>query len=212
MGKWLTPDAVEGAALCRPLNVPPQYLHLVSGCLELLSESWNWEQFGDVPVSTVIADMRTMIDDYYLGDCAMATPAPETALLLWDQGQIIAGGALIATFDAAQPMGLEWRQSPAVLDDKIGFRVSLAEGTYEVRLMCQQRSSSGIATVVLDDMEVDTIDLYNGTTQSNRNVLGEIVVAEGGVHQLDFYMHTKNASSSGYRADVTYIAIRRTGD
>ncbi|MCB8946168.1 MAG: hypothetical protein H6658_20680 [Ardenticatenaceae bacterium] len=48
MNAWLTPDASDlaGTPEDRTVSVPPELWPFVSGCLLLLAEVENWEEFG----------------------------------------------------------------------------------------------------------------------------------------------------------------------
>jgi hypothetical protein len=212
MRAWLTPNRGPGAALCRPLIVPIEYQHIVSGCLEQLAETWNWEQLGDIDVDTAVADMRAALDAYYAGECDMGTPAPGRDFHLWWEGKVITGNALTAFFDSAQSLGVYWGQTNSAQNDKMEFQTVIADGTYSLKMKVRKSANKAIAHILIDDTEVGTVDMYSATAISDAEVSTSIVVEIGGAHILSFLMSTKNASSTGYGALVTMFTLLRTGD
>jgi hypothetical protein len=68
---WLTPDSIPEGGVCRPLFIPADgtWLALVSGALTELTKSYNWEKFGALTVEETIAQMQTIVDNYYTASC-----------------------------------------------------------------------------------------------------------------------------------------------
>lgn len=71
---WLTPDngAFLEAAVCRTITVPWPLLPYVTGCLQLLAESGNWEKFGSATVDDTAVFFRDVLDDYLESACGGA--------------------------------------------------------------------------------------------------------------------------------------------
>ena len=63
---FLTPDT-QGGFVTRPLHIPVQFLAIVSGHISYLTDSWNWEEFGDMSVQECVDAMQAMLDEYYAG-------------------------------------------------------------------------------------------------------------------------------------------------
>lgn len=73
---WLTPDssAADGVIHCRRLAIPTEYLPIVAGALDMLTNSYNWEAFGDYSPDDAIADMLAMIEDFHMSEgCRIGT-------------------------------------------------------------------------------------------------------------------------------------------
>jgi len=68
---YLTPEDFGDGNTCRPLSIPstPAWLALVSGALDELTKTYNWEQFGALTVDECVERMQLMIDDYYDAAC-----------------------------------------------------------------------------------------------------------------------------------------------
>jgi microcystin-dependent protein len=67
---FFTPDAQAGHTT-RPLYIPNSLLPIVSGQLQYLLDSYNWEEFGDLSVDDCIALVQAMVDEYYTGGCGV---------------------------------------------------------------------------------------------------------------------------------------------
>lgn len=63
---YLTPDD-EGGFITRPLHIPLSLVHIVSGQISYLLNTWVWEEFGNMSVSDCVDAIQTMIDEYYAG-------------------------------------------------------------------------------------------------------------------------------------------------
>jgi microcystin-dependent protein len=64
--KWLTPDTLPTAAICRRLVIPNDLgiVIAVSGALDLLGQPENWEQFGAITPDEISEAMRDMLWRY----------------------------------------------------------------------------------------------------------------------------------------------------
>ena len=72
---YLTPDESDGAYLCRSLRFRAELASYITGALELLTERYAWEQYGDLTVDEVTL-MATDALNFYLesGDmCRIGT-------------------------------------------------------------------------------------------------------------------------------------------
>lgn len=70
---WLTPDAsiLANPQGCRTISVPGDLFYLVTGCLELLAESENWEVFGTATPDEMAQYFRDVIDEHVDSGCGM---------------------------------------------------------------------------------------------------------------------------------------------
>lgn len=101
--------------------------------------------------------------------------------------------------------------STAAQNDAIGFPVLLAAGTWTLTLLVVTANNAGILTAQIDGSSVGTLDAYASSTSPGVVLtLAGISVATSTVHALKLLIATKNASSSGYRANVAAIQLRKT--
>jgi len=64
--KWLTPDTIPTAAICRRLVIPDDLgiIIAVTGALDLLGQPENWEQHGAITPDEISEAMRDMLWSY----------------------------------------------------------------------------------------------------------------------------------------------------
>jgi hypothetical protein len=94
-------------------------------------------------------------------------------------------------------------ESSGAQNDEITFKVALAAGTWSITWMIFKLVNAGIYTISLDGVSQGTVDGYNSGTQVNQMMtLTGLVATTSGLHDLNFKMATKNASSSGYYGDL----------
>jgi len=69
---WLTPDSIPTAAICRRLVIPDDIdiITAVSGALDLLMQSSNWQPFGAITPEEIATAMQTMFWQYVETDVA----------------------------------------------------------------------------------------------------------------------------------------------
>lgn len=65
-GQWLTPETIPTAAKCRRLVIPDDLaiITAVTGAIDLLGQSENWQQFGAVTPEEISEAMRDMLWRY----------------------------------------------------------------------------------------------------------------------------------------------------
>lgn len=63
---WLTPDDLPPTTICRRLSIPdtPLFRIAVTGCLMLMTEPENWEQFGAITPEETAAAAAVMLADF----------------------------------------------------------------------------------------------------------------------------------------------------
>jgi hypothetical protein len=209
--QFLTPD-FGGDVVCRPLFVPSEYLPYINYVLQLLTFEQNWEQLGAVTPADAAATMAAMFETYLIGDC-MPTPTPEFAMFLSDAREIVAGNNLAYNLGSTYFLNGAQYQSPPAQNDKTKIRVQLGEGLYSIRMLGTTRANAGIVHVLIDDVDVGTIDWYSATTLTNTIKTLNNVPFNGDLqHEVAFLVSTKNASSSGYQFEVQWIRFTRTAD
>lgn len=118
------------------------------------------------------------------------------------------------------------KASTGAQNAEINWDVVLAAGTWKLSLIIRNANDQGIYTVQLStdgsiftsvgsspyNASASTIDAYTvGATYDNRPSLTSITIATTGRYRLKLLMATKNASSSGYAAQVQHVQLLRTG-
>lgn len=71
---WLTPDElpIAGDTICRPLRIPndQRIIAAVNGAILTLTESANWEAFGNVTPEDIAYRLLEMFEDYATSECS----------------------------------------------------------------------------------------------------------------------------------------------
>lgn len=113
--------------------------------------------------------------------------------------------------DASQLFSNFFYNASAAQNDEVTFPIYLKAGTWELQMLVVQLSSSGIATILLDNVSQGTLDTYQaGFNYNIIKTLSGISVATSGLKTLSIRMATKNASASSYRINVTMITLLKT--
>lgn len=205
---YLTPNRGDGAADCRSISIPVEYLGIVSDALSQLILPEAWEADGDITVDEAIADMTALLDQWYNGGC-MDIGFPNFMWMLWHEVTVIDGNALAISANASQLLSHWCEQSAAAQNDKCEFSTFLPAGEYYLNLLGHTSSSNGIQTIKLDGASLGTPDWYTASGGFNALRSLNMTVDLGGVHTLTFTVATKNASSTGYKAQITYLWIQK---
>lgn len=92
-GRWLTPDTLPAATRCRALFIPddPNCIAIVTGALELLTYSYNFEQYGTQTPEDTAARFSDMFDSF-----------------CFNQGACRVIGEVIAYAGPTSPDSLRW--------------------------------------------------------------------------------------------------------
>ena len=93
----------------------------------------------------------------------------------------------------------------------ISYDVYLRDGTYQLNFLSGCNSKAAIITCCISGASVGSVDLYDSVSSSNVSGSISFSITGAGERQLTFATDTKNDSSTGYEADINFIAIRRTG-
>jgi len=65
VGRWLTPArAAASFTVRRCIAFPSEYRQIVAGALYLLTQEFNWEQFGNITPAEAAADMQALLFSY----------------------------------------------------------------------------------------------------------------------------------------------------
>lgn len=120
------------------------------------------------------------------------------------------GNAIAEILNSSQAFGIFWRQDAAQILDHFYFTCTLEVGDYIMDICHAKSSGSGKLDVYSPDGFLNTtFDFYNAATQLNQHSIISFSVTDEGEQQFNFIVPGKNASSSGYVINITYIAIRR---
>lgn len=102
--------------------------------------------------------------------------------------------------------------STVAQNDEITFQCPMEAGTWTIEAMNLRASNNGIMTFSIDGSSVGTIDTYSAVTSKNAvGSIAGITVATTGMKTLSLKIATKNGSSSGYRINLQFICLTRTG-
>jgi len=95
--------------------------------------------------------------------------------------------------------------------EELNFDITLAPGTYSLRMIAYAAASTGIVKIYDGATLIATFDTYSGSEVFNK-VFDEtgIVITAGGVRTLKFVVDGKNASSSNYTLSFLKLAFWRT--
>lgn len=102
-------------------------------------------------------------------------------------------------------------QFSSAQNGEIAWDVLLDSGTYTIGFVHSRDTDRGIYSVQIDDVEVATVDGYNGSSSTVLAQCAGETIASPGIHEISLKMLTKNASSSSYKGIVGDISIARTG-
>lgn len=205
---WLTPDAGTGAAICRPLTVPLEYLPAVNGALQQLLDTWNWEEHGNQTPDQAVATMQAMLDAFYTENCGMTQVYPEVINLWWRDATVLHGNPLLLTVTANQIDNHYYAQSAPGALDQCKMTVLLGAGTYKLVAIGGTSATGGLQTVKMDGATIGTLNWNGAVVWNVERTLTNIVIADDGLHTLDFIMPS---SGSDFQARITRITLIKTG-
>ena len=98
-----------------------------------------------------------------------------------------------------------------VQNDSIEWEADLSAGTWTFELRFLAISSGGIATLSIDGTDVGEFDTYAATSANNSTAqITGATIGTTSSKRIKLTMATRNASSSGFRCYMTYLAAQRT--
>lgn len=205
MGKWLTPNDPQGAALCRPLTIPAEFIHVVSGALEELAAEWNWEAHGSLTPAESAAIMRQMIDDWYLAECEAAMTYPAFAQVFWRDMTVVSGNALNLEQHDLQIFNFTCEQSPAAAGNTVEANILIRAGSYIVQSIGCRTVDGTTQTVFVDGVEVGTMAWAGTVVWNTVKATSPFAIAADGEHTVRF---TAAASGGKYQAKMTRFVVK----
>lgn len=134
---------------------------------------------------------------------------PTSALHLHGNSKVINGNPIEPTVNTAQMLNGSWRQNTSAYQDEFEFEVSLAGGTYDMELFGLKSAGAGIVDITIDGDYIFQTDFYRSSSLVNYSLVESVVIVGDGVHTINCKINGKNASSSGYSLNLTYIAFRQ---
>ena len=147
----------------------------------------------------------------YLEGIAKTVVSPSTVYrgtLFHDESIVLAGNAIALFYEQFSLFeGVFARQETSALNDEFKNGAYLAGDTYTLTIDAKEDSSSGIITWYLDDVQVGTTDLYAASEAHTTRTLSGLVIAGAGWHVLRGKLESKNASSSGYDANLFKLTM-----
>lgn len=158
---WLTPDQLlpDAGTFCRHLSIPndPQLIAATSGALHELTLSYNWEQHGTMTPEEAAKLMDAMLWEYFHSDGCENVPAP-----YWDD----ADGD---DADGDEESSLPWYEDLAdwVVTAFLATSftpeaaINFVTTARKLRLWFRTRDYGAIVRVLLDGLEIGTVDTYS---------------------------------------------------
>jgi hypothetical protein len=209
---FVTPDPADFDEVCRVLIIPAGYAPCVMGALAELAKPYRWE-VGVDSIDDAVNKMADMIDAAYESECVTMAELPNYGFFFWEQYKSLTGNALFENLSTSQEFNVYWRQNAPAINDEVVFEVLLNEGTYDLLINGVTAGGGGIQHWFVDGVEqATTIDMYQAVSTFNKRATISITVIGSGAHELKCKMSSKNASSSNYRNDMTWVKLVRTGD
>lgn len=113
--------------------------------------------------------------------------------------------------DTAYQLGGQFVSSGAQ-NASVAWDFPLSAGTWTLTLVHARSTDRGIYSVRIDDVEVGTIDGYNGSLAHTRSDLTGLVIATTGLKRVSLVMATKNASNvtANYYGSFCGLMLTRT--
>lgn len=187
--RWLTPDEVPDARICRVLHIPDE-LHLigaVSGAIALLSDEENWEAFGTATPAECATAFMGMVEGYFssTGECMPIGTVLWFASLTPPAGWLTCDGSeyLIADYPRLYAViGDTWGEAEEnyfKLPDLRG-RVPLGAGSGEGLTPREVADTGGEEAHVLIEAEMPT-HAHTAHSHGLDTMTGELVLPSAGV-------------------------------
>lgn len=123
----------------------------------------------------------------------------------------IGQGTFVAAHDGNVCGGCSFYNSSNADGDNITYKVYLSAGTYKFFFQSSDLGSRGIVDVTLDDTEITSVDMYQGSAKYSNRHTADVTITESKIYDLTFTIDGKNGSSSGYQIALGAIAFWRTG-
>ena len=119
-------------------------------------------------------------------------------------------GTFALSIDTSKAHNILWAGTTTI-NNWCSYKVFLAKGTYDIRLLSNKSTNHGIYSAYLDADKVGEVDSYAASPVVNQQLtISDIVVTESKLYTLKFLQESKNASSTAYRMIINGLALYRT--
>lgn len=132
---------------------------------------------------------------------------PQRVTLWHHEDTILSGTSPFSiNMQAGQAYGFATEQNPASINDEFQQSFFIKEGSYGLVMLGRTTAASGQVTWYLDDVAIATNqDWYSASATDNVMKSVSVTITGSGRHILRGKITGKNASSSGYRLQITKI-------
>lgn len=139
---------------------------------------------------------------------------PLRATMWHDQATVTVGGSIYNAHDSSQDHAKYVRINPANNGDTFSQSFVLAAGTYTFCVLGCQGTTSGKMDWYVDDVLIASGEdwYYNPVTQNTLFTHTGVTITGDGRHVLKGIINGKNASSSGYYANLTKYWFQPAAD
>jgi hypothetical protein len=129
---------------------------------------------------------------------------------LHQNSKVTTGNPISFLVNTGQEMNGVWRQNAAAINDASYFQMVLDAGDYEVDICHVKSSGAGKLNVSLQGvLGTHVLDLYAAATTLNQHDVYTITNPAAGLKTVNLGTNSKNAASSGYVINLTYISFRK---
>ncbi len=123
--------------------------------------------------------------------------------------RVLNGNAIKGQERAGQELEWFWQQFTPAINDAWEFKVTLPAGTYKIDMCHNTTASAGIVALSLNGGTAFlTKDMYTLATVYSVHTTTTITIPADGTYTIGAVVTGKNASSSGYYCNVSYVAFR----
>ena len=132
---------------------------------------------------------------------------PERILHFHKFSEVVTGNGLILVNSTLFDFASAWMQSAAAQYDQFKFKVFLQAGSWVMSFYGSKSNVSPILTVLTDESETFTLDLYNASLLQNQKVSSILTVHSSGNHWIFVQAATRHTSSTGWNVVLTSVGF-----
>lgn len=176
---------------------------VIIGLLNELKRDGLW----DNPPEDINAQIDELIERLITPVTIPQPVYPNAVTLLGDARQVLAGNALIRVNNAAKLFGTSWYQSPATSGDVTYFKVALAAGDYNLKIVTEKGPNSAVFRIAKEGISVMDVDLYSAAVAYQFTIDYTFGMAADGIAEFVLSPFGKNPSSSGYYIQISLMTI-----
>jgi hypothetical protein len=120
-----------------------------------------------------------------------------------DQSKVLNGNDLLVLVQNYQMYGFEASQQPAQNGDSFQQTFELAAGNYDFNVLGIVGVDKALVDFYIDNVLIGSIDWYNSSNIYNTKKILPAIAISDGQHVLKAVVNGKNASSTGYKLNLT---------